>query len=144
MEIVFQNNVNYSHKVILGNIESGGYAIYYENGVIGTQYYINSGYRSLTYGYNLGSLETVTSSYDQNEIKLYSNGVLNNKLSYPGAITSPANSTILAIGTNTTGTSAGATFFNGNIYSVRIYDRTLTDEEVYHNYMYDKEKFNLE
>ena len=33
---------------------------------------------------------------------------------------------------------------NANIYSVRYYNKALTEDEILHNYSYDKEKFNLE
>ena len=35
-------------------------------------------------------------------------------------------------------------FFQGEIYSIRIYNKALTEGELLHNYNYDKEKFNLE
>ena len=35
-------------------------------------------------------------------------------------------------------------YFKGEIYSIRIYNKALTEEELLHNYNYDKEKFNLE
>ena len=35
-------------------------------------------------------------------------------------------------------------YFNGEIYSIRVYNKALTEEEILHNYNYDKEKFNLE
>ena len=35
-------------------------------------------------------------------------------------------------------------YFNGEIYSIRVYNKALTEDEILHNYNYDKEKFNLE
>ena len=35
-------------------------------------------------------------------------------------------------------------YFNGEIYSIRVYNRALTEDEILHNYNYDKGKFNLE
>ena len=37
-----------------------------------------------------------------------------------------------------------ASYANMNVYSARIYTKALTEEEILHNYNYDKEKFNLE
>lgn len=34
-------------------------------------------------------------------------------------------------------------YMNGRFYSIRIYDRTLTADEIAHNYAIDKERFNL-
>ena len=36
------------------------------------------------------------------------------------------------------------TSINGKIYSVRVYNRALSDEEIHNNYVYDKLKFNIE
>ena len=35
-------------------------------------------------------------------------------------------------------------YFQGEIYSIRVYNRALTEEEILHNYLYDIEKFNIE
>ena len=37
----------------------------------------------------------------------------------------------------------GAYYFQGEIYSIRVYNRALTEEEVLHNYLYDKQTFNI-
>ena len=42
------------------------------------------------------------------------------------------------------GISTSSYFFNGEIYSIRVYNKALTEDETLHNYMYDVEKFNLE
>lgn len=34
-------------------------------------------------------------------------------------------------------------YLNGNIYSVRIYDRGLTENEIANNYNYDINEFNI-
>ena len=41
------------------------------------------------------------------------------------------------------GHKAGSFKYTGNIYSIRIYNRHLTDEERIHNYNIDKKRFNL-
>ena len=55
----------------------------------------------------------------------------------------PTSPTPMAVGANPTTTGASGGWFNGNMYSVRIYNRALTDEERYHNYLVDKERFGL-
>lgn len=62
-----------------------------------------------------------------------------------GAIKAPNANTILALGTNPSGTNAqqGA-WLNGKIYSVHIYNRALTDEEIAQNYAIDKARFGIE
>lgn len=35
-------------------------------------------------------------------------------------------------------------YFKGKIYSIRVYNKALSEDEIIHNYNYDKQKFNLE
>ena len=35
-------------------------------------------------------------------------------------------------------------YYQGRIYSIRVYNKVLTQEEILHNYNYDKQKFNIE
>ena len=35
-------------------------------------------------------------------------------------------------------------YFNGKIYSTRVYNRGLTENEILNNYNFDKEEFNIE
>ena len=39
---------------------------------------------------------------------------------------------------------ASSYYFQGKIYSIRVYNKALTEEEMLHNYNYDKEKFIIE
>ncbi len=38
----------------------------------------------------------------------------------------------------------GTSYANMDVYSAKIYNKALTDEEVLHNYLYEKQTFNLE
>ena len=38
----------------------------------------------------------------------------------------------------------GTAFYSGNIRSIRLYDRALTEDEIYQNRQLDIERFNLE
>ncbi len=54
------------------------------------------------------------------------------------------NSDILVIRANLKGSSTTSNaYFKGNMYSVRLYNQALSNEEVLHNYLYDKQKFNI-
>ena len=78
-------------------------------------------------------------------MKLYKNGKIVSKLEKSGSIKYPTGDTPIVLGVNPFNSSYDAdTFFKGRIYSVRIYNKALTEEEILHNYNYDKEKFNLE
>ena len=46
-------------------------------------------------------------------------------------------------GTNYIGRRSTGTYFKGNIYSIRVYDRVLTQEEVMQNYNADKLRFGI-
>ena len=37
-----------------------------------------------------------------------------------------------------------ANYFQGEIYSIRVYNKALTKEEIQHNYLYDKQRFNID
>ena len=89
-------------------------------------------------------IATATLTYDSKNIKLYTFGDLKSSTPFTGTITNTASSTVMAIGTNPKGSASVKSFLKGNIYSVRIYNKALTQEEVEHNYQYDKQKFNLE
>ena len=58
-----------------------------------------------------------------------------------------SSSTIFAIGTNPNGTSDGLQSdekrFNIEVYSVRIYNRCLTEEEIINNYNVDNKRFKI-
>ena len=38
---------------------------------------------------------------------------------------------------------ASSYYFQGRIYSIRVYNKALTEDEILHNYYYDIEKFNI-
>lgn len=147
MEVVYKKpSFKSESENILSNMQNGGFAMVVttEQKIRG-QYYISGGYRAgSSYTIDLNKIQSFTSSYDLNYINSYIGGSLAEKFPYSGTIGAPGNSTYFAIGTNPTGSSAGGAYYLGQIYSVRLYNRALTDEEVKHNYLYDKEKFNLE
>ena len=50
----------------------------------------------------------------------------------------------MALGTNPSGsTNVGLESFNGTIYSARMYNRVLTEQEVKNNYEIDKSRFGM-
>lgn len=64
-----------------------------------------------------------------------------------GKIVQPNYSTVFAIGTNPRGVtesiSSNTNRLNGYVYSVRIYNRALTEEEIQQNYNVDKLRYNI-
>ena len=136
-----------SVPVMIGNIHTGGYAVAMDaSGYVKGMYYIGDGYKEVfsSEQVKLNEKKLVSTSYDSNTIRLFINGFLESSLSQTGAIVKPGSSTYLAIGANPIGSTVNTEYYNGKIYSVRIYNRPLTDEEVLHNYLYDKQIFNLD
>ena len=65
------------------------------------------------------------------------------KTNMAGRINTPTGNTILVLGTNPSGANAAGSYFVGDMYSVRLYNRALTNVEVEQNYNVDKKRFNI-
>ena len=88
----------------------------------------------------------VVTTYDGMKLIMYVNGDKVNTVSYNtnSVIKQPDNNTVMGIGTNPRGDVATGEYLNGKVYSVAIYDRALTEEEVRHNYEIDKVKYGID
>lgn len=125
---------------IASNLEGGGYGITLHNGKIACtvnisgEYKINEISQPITDIYFL-----IAMTFDGMTLNLYVNGELVNSISASGNIQSPTLDTILALGTNPTGASSGAseTFFDGKIRTFRMYNRALSATEIKNNYQHD-------
>lgn len=122
-----------SMSVVVGNIESGGCAIYITGGTnqLMGECYINGAYRKV-YGSNLelNKVYRATLTYDGSTLKLYENKVLIDTLANSSGITYPSKSTIVTLGANPAGNIADMNYFNGRIYNAKIYNRALNATEV--------------
>ena len=87
---------------------------------------------------DIGKYFLMTSIRNDRNYKLYNKGKFINELNYTFDARTP--NPAIYIG----GQSTSTNLFNGEIYSIRVYNKALTEEELLHNYYYDKEKFNLE
>ena len=92
-----------------------------------SDYHKNASFTAITY----------KTSGDGTDI-LYKDGVLLNKQSTV-ADSYNSNGETVYIGRNGRGTA----IYNGNIRSIRLYDRALTEDEMYQNRQLDIERFNL-
>ena len=137
-----------SARGIVANQETGGYSLYQssDGGLVKSQFYINGSYRTISeYNTSINKIKYYSTSYDKSIFKLHVNGNLISSMDIVGSIGATTNNTVMAVGTNPNGSSgASGTFFNGNIYSVRVYNRALSDDEVYRNYLYDRMIFNID
>lgn len=136
---------------IVGNLESGGYALVYYNApqallfqvnVNGT--YLIDGSKNL-YGNFTNSINRMvyaSGSYDNAKATFYQNGT-KYEIAAAGTITKPQSNTIMTIGANSSGANASQEYFIGKIYAVRIYNRALSEDEVLHNYQVDKRRYQM-
>ena len=87
---------------------------------------------------------SLTTRYDGLNV-FYRENDKNYSIAKSGVIKKPEKSTVFALGVNPLGTNNydGSANNNFEIYSVRIYNRALTDEEIYKNYNVDKNRFKL-
>ena len=122
--------------VILGNYDIGGGSIIIRNNQISCLYYINDEYQYLdsSIAPSVGTIYTVTATYDGTTIKLYVNGELEAQQSVSGTIKTPIKNTMMAIGGNPIGNAIQDGYMKGKIYSAKIYNKALTQDEVTHNY----------
>lgn len=128
----------------VNNFDSGGIGLsdYNKSGYNGLMVYVNGGYKTIDSPtkYKANKIYSLSGSYNGKEEVFYENGKrytknLSGSLSY-------ATNTIYALGGNASGESCGM-FTKEKIYSVRIYNRALTNEEVLQNYNMDKKLYNF-
>ena len=133
---------------MIDNYESGGIGIErttdgYMLGAVninGTYYTLKSNDSNSNMKYSM------TLKYDGTNINFREN---ENKYSLPivGIIKAPVSSTIFALGVNPIGNNytieKEEAFNNFEVYSVRIYNRALSEEEIIQNYNVDKNRFGI-
>ena len=84
---------------------------------------------------DVGKILSYTSTRNDRTYKLYKNNLLQKNLNFDFDARTP-NPAIYVGGQYN--------YFKGKIYSIRVYNNELTEEQLLHNYEYDKQKFNLE
>ena len=84
---------------------------------------------------DVGKTLSYTSTRNDRTYKLYKNNLLQKNLNFAFDARTP-NPAIYVGGQYN--------YFKGKIYSIRVYNNELTEEQLLHNYEYDKQKFNLE
>ena len=131
---------------IICNHQTGGFDIEINNNNIACFPYINGEYKSMRDNSEIIINKKYNATITTNgvESKLYVNGTLISSISVKdGVIGYPLNNTVVTLGANPKGTSAEAQFFNGTIYSARMYNRVLTKQEIKNNYEIDKSRFGM-
>ena len=148
IEIVAEplNIVNDKEQYYLANVQNGGIRLWKKNNNIGGMYI--SGYKNLnsTNIVETNKIYSMSTGFNGTEMYFMENGT-KYKANYTGNIGEPASSTVFAVAVDPNGTTdaTGSTEerFNMKVYSVRIYNRCLTEEEINHNYEIDKVRFGI-
>ncbi len=142
-EVSFKANQNSSWENIIGNQDAGGCGIFYYAKESGIQCYIkNIGYRSTSKGnFEFGQIYTVTGTYDGNILRFYKDGMLIGENANSNGLQYTKNNTIIMLGANPSWNKPESSFFNGTIYSVRLYDRALSEAEIKYNYLIDSSRY---
>ena len=132
----------------IDNLQTGGISIKKDEKDSYCGYIYTSEYKKISNNKNikLNQIYSMSTGIDNqkmyfNENEKYTN--IKNTIILKG----PENDTMFVLGTNPNGTIEdlleGETRTNMEVYSVRIYDRCLTQEEVKQNYENDKKRFNI-
>ncbi len=147
-EAVFNSTEPSEYVPLIANVEGGGCTLSTRHSPYRAygQCYINGQYRTL----NTSTLEDnkdylVTMTFDGTTLKLYLNGSFITEYvdSTNSGISYPISDTIVMLGANPVGNKPQCCYYSGKIYSVRIYDRALSESEVKQNYEVDKSRYNL-
>lgn len=127
------NEIQNGEADILSNFDVAGVGIYLQSGLPKFDVYINEiGYISIgtSKSITVGEKTRITGTYDGTNMSLYINGKLEAQKAQTGIIKSPRNGTVMGIGVNTVGNTAQNSFANINVYSAKVYDIALTEEEI--------------
>ena len=135
---------------VIDNYESGGMGIEKNTSgyMLGAVNVDGSYYTTLSNNkINDNTKYSLTLQYDGSNILYRENDIKYNTYA-EGRIKEPINSTRFALGVNASGENYdnmenSEAFNNFEVYSVRIYNRALTDEEISQNYNVDKERFGI-
>lgn len=141
------NSLEDREESLIGNWETGGGGIYVYNGKIMSNVYnaTSSKYEGVKTDKspNINKIYKIVTTYEDKKLKLYIDGVLEKESLISGEIGLPKYETILAVGANPKADSLKATYFDGNVYSVKVYDRALTQEEIQRHSDIDSRRFTL-
>lgn len=168
VEIVFSLDSYYAGSTLMGNAEGGGFSLglgrgnkqsngsytYALNFCIGQrpfdasnrgEYDCVKGYANLTKNTKYHLVGTFHYNASNNNIKVYLNGVLKKSLKSkkPGTkITNPIDNAHVILGAEATKNGAAREdWFDGKIYSARLYNTVLSATDVLHNFMAENNRY---
>lgn len=129
---------------VIDNMQGGGMGItIWENKLKDCVAYLNGAYRKTESETMIAKNEitSTTLSYDGKRMAIYKDGKEMSAKEYTGVISPPQNSTVMAIGCNPIGNSIDGDMADVIVYSTRIYNRGLTEEETSINNSTDERRY---
>jgi len=139
----YQNIISAGNNLISG--ASGSYAGIFVRGASGFINFFNGavGVLSTNVPYTTGQTLVIAFSKQGNTMVSYKNGVLVGSVTSAGAFDATETNGNVVIGTIVSTTYTGQQSFIGTIYSIKIYNRALTSDEILQNYNSTKSRFGL-
>ena len=140
--ITLKNN---KYEYYLANCEYGGMGLAKETTKVNcVETYVGGSYKYLnsTNIIEENKVYSLSTGYNGSEQFFMENGQYNSKI-MTGTYKKPNSSTVFMLGTNPSGKEAGDDRTNMEVYSVRIYNRCLSKEEIIQNYKIDKQRFSI-
>ncbi len=141
--MMYSDIKNEDEQDIVANWQEGGYGIL---GNTKNSFCIHTDNYKYVYGSKntqVGKKYSLSGNYDNHNIVFYENKFKTTQKE-EGTIKETTGNTIMILGAEPEHSGARNGFLNGTIYSVRIYNRALTDDEVMQNYKIDKMLYGVE
>lgn len=128
---------------LIGNQEAGGAGISIHNNNYNMETYVDGSYKKLqnTVSIRKNKKTSTTMTYNGNSICGYKDGENIGESACTGTFGIPTNNTIMGIGGNPSGATVNGDYADVMVYSTRIYNRGLTEEEVQINNNADKRRY---
>ena len=144
LDVCYMLKSNQSEWInIIGNWQSGGVGIVSNGNKLSVEAYLGDQYRrvenALKTDKNIGVTQTMT--YNGTKLINYINGEKINDLNYNGIIKSPSDNTGIAIGCNPSLNAIDGDIADIIVYSARVYNRGLTEEETSINNNADERRY---
>lgn len=149
LEVICQFLSTPSQEVdIISNLDSGGYAIYWNetNRKFEPYIRINGAYRSTQGKTNDYLIHSLAVTYDNAHLRFYVDGIFFDETEIIGDIGFPTANTVLGINTNPNGGNKQTNHLgigSFNFYAARVYSKALTEEEIAKNFAIDNALFNI-
>ena len=134
-----------TEEMYIANIQTGGMLIGKEtNDMLIGQVYINGRYQSIGSSKDIvhNKVYSLSTGYNGQSQYFSVDGEMQ-KQDIAGTFTGPSDNTVFALGVNPDGQGREGVSSHIDIYSVRIYNRCLTEEEIQKNYELDKKRYPI-